>query len=156
MSASTPADAVVTAYLQLFLAKATSIKNKANSNAILSGRDDLMEKFKVLIEDNFISLRRPAQYADLLHISPDTLSKRCKLYFKKTPTELIHERIVLEAKKGLHLTRKSIKEIAHGLDFEDEHYFSRFFKKVAGVTPLSFRQKTGISVVANLSTVNPE
>ncbi len=149
-------DAIVTAYLQLILAKATSIKGRENSTAVSNNRDELMEKLRSLIEENFIDMRKPAQYAEALHISPDTLSKRCKQYFSKTPTELIHERIALEAKKGLHLTRKSIKEIAHGLKFQDEHYFSRFFKKITKVTPLAFRQKTGISVVANSSSLKPE
>lgn len=154
--ASEPADVVLTAYLQLLLAKATSIKNKMNAGRALIERDDLMENLKSLIEENFTTMRKPAEYANVLHISPDTLSKRCKQYFKKTPTALIHERIVLEAKKGLHLTRKSIKEIAYSLKFQDEHYFSRFFKKVAKVTPLAFRAKTGISIVTNSSTSNPE
>jgi AraC family transcriptional activator of pobA len=148
------ADAVLTAYLQLFLAKATTIKTQ--SPTLPAERDEIMEQFRELIEAHFLALRRPAAYADLLHISPNTLTKRCRQYFRKTPTELIQERIVLEAKRGLHLSRRSVKEIAHELNFEDEHYFSRFFKKITGVTPLAFRQKTGISVVADLSSNNPE
>ena len=59
--------------------------------------------------------------------------------------------MILEAKKQLHLTRQSIKEIAYNLKFQDEFYFSRVFKKVAKVSPQTFRDKTGISMVADLS-----
>ncbi|WP_222597054.1 helix-turn-helix domain-containing protein [Chitinophaga pinensis] len=58
--------------------------------------------------------------------------------------------MILEAKRQLHLTRRSIKEIAYSLQFSDEFYFSRFFKKFTKVSPQTFRQKTGISIVADL------
>ena len=69
----------------------------------------------------------------------------------KSPSQLIQERVMLEAKKQLHLTHKSIKEVAAALHFSDEHYFSRFFKKQAGISPTVFREKVGISIVADLS-----
>jgi AraC family transcriptional activator of pobA len=62
---------------------------------------------------------------------------------------LISERLIFEAKKQLHLTKQSIKEIAYNLQFEDEFYFSRVFKKFTKVSPKVFRAKTGISVVAD-------
>ncbi len=63
---------------------------------------------------------------------------------------MTHERIILEAKKKLHLTRQSIKEIAYALNFTDEFYFSRFFKNFVKVSPQTYREKTGISIVADL------
>ena len=65
--------------------------------------------------------------------------------------QLIQERVTLEAKKLLHLTYKSVKEIAAELNFEDEFYFSRYFKKNVGVSPLRYREKVGISIVAKIS-----
>ena len=56
--------------------------------------------------------------------------------------------MLLEAKKKLHLTYKSIKEIANELGFEDEFYFSRYFKKLTNVSPKTFRENVGISIVA--------
>jgi len=49
----------------------------------------------------------------------------------------------MEAKRDLYLTSKSVKEIAHALGFRDEHYFSRFFKKNAYVSPQTYRAKVG-------------
>jgi len=113
-------------------------------------KDDLMERFRQLLDEHFLTLHKPNDYADLLAVSPNTLTKRCTKYFKKPPTHLITERLILEAKKQLHLTRKSIKEIAFALNFQDEFYFSRVFKKFTNVSPQAFRDKTGISIVADL------
>lgn len=65
--------------------------------------------------------------------------------------QLIQERVTLEAKKLLHLTYKSVKEIANELNFEDEFYFSRYFKKNVGLSPTHYREKVGISIVAKIS-----
>ena len=146
-----PDDMVLRSYLQLILAKASSIKIKSVSDENRVGkRDEQMEHFLLLLEQNYLHLHKPGDYADLLSMSLNNFSKRCTRYFKKPPSALIQERIVLEAKKKLHLTRQSIKEIANALNFEDEFYFSRFFKKFTKVSPQTFRDKTGISIVADL------
>ncbi|WP_306353849.1 helix-turn-helix domain-containing protein [Flavobacterium sp. '19STA2R22 D10 B1'] len=144
---------VLTSYLQLFLAKSSKIKRAVLTEDLAPSImvDEIMERFKILLEQHFLALHKPSDYANLLHITPNVLSKRCKLYFRKTPTQLIQERIIIEAKKKIHLTRLSIKEIAFELQFQDEHYFSRFFKKITGISPQKFRNSAGISIVADLS-----
>ncbi|NRF38282.1 AraC family transcriptional regulator [Pedobacter foliorum] len=146
----TLSDIVPRAYLQLFLAKSSSIKMNAISNQD-SERDELMERFSQLLEEHYLSLRKPADYAELLSMSRDNFTRRCTRYFRKSPSQLIQERLILEAKKQLHLTRQSIKEIAYNLQFQDEFYFSRVFKKFTKVSPQGFRDKTGISIVADMS-----
>lgn len=142
---------VLRAYLQLFLAKSTSIKLRVmDAEEPAMPKDELMERFRQLIDGNYLTLHKPNDYAELLAVSPGTLTKRCTKYFKKPPTHLITERLILEAKRQLHLTRKSIKEIAYALNFSDEFYFSRVFKKFTNVSPQAFRDKTGISIVADL------
>jgi len=142
---------VLRSYLQLFLAKSTTIKRRLIAHQEKTEvKDELMERFRQLLDEHFLTLHKPNDYADLLAVSPNTLTKRCTKYFKKPPTHLITERLILEAKKQLHLTRKSIKEIAFALNFQDEFYFSRVFKKFTNVSPQAFRDKTGISIVADL------
>ena len=142
---------VLRSYLQLFLAKSTTIKRRLMAHQEKTeAKDDLMERFRQLLDEHFLTLHKPNDYADLLAVSPNTLTKRCTKYFKKPPTHLITERLILEAKKQLHLTRKSIKEIAFALNFQDEFYFSRVFKKFTNVSPQAFRDKIGISIVADL------
>lgn len=147
-----PAELVLRAYLQLVLAKASQLKTRSLSNPVFSvQRDEQMEQFRQLLEQHYLDLHKPQDYAALLAMSPNNLTKRCTRYFKKPPSALIQERLILEAKKQLHLTRKSIKEIAWTLKFDDEFYFSRFFKKFTKVSPQTFRDQTGISIVADLS-----
>lgn len=144
---------VLISYLQLFLAICSRIKRAQIEQGSLSlGRDDEMERLKALVDAHFLTKRRPSEYAKLLNLTTDSLAKRCRKYFAKSPSQLIQERTVLEAKKRLHLTRESVKQIAFALHFEDEHYFSRFFKKACGASPQAFRKKGGISPVADLST----
>jgi len=147
-----PSESILRAYLQLFLAKSSAIKIKAIAeNKDKTEKDEQMERFKKLLDEHFLTLHKPSDYAGLLAMTPDNLTKRSVRYFKKTPSQLIQERLMLEAKKQLHLTRKSIKEIAWNLKFQDEFYFSRVFKKFTKVSPQAFRDKTGISIVADLS-----
>lgn len=140
---------VLKTYLQLILALCSREKKAVldTENHIATVEDELSD-FQNLIQIHFKNERSPSFYADTLAISSSSLSKRTKQLFAKTPTQLIQERVVLEAKKLLHLTHKSIKEIAGELCFEDEFYFSRYFKKHVGLSPLHFREKVGISIVA--------
>lgn len=142
---------VMRGYLQLLLAKSSSIKLRSAANRQdLQEKDEQMEKFRELLDQHYLTLHKPADYADLLAMSPNNFTKRCTRYFKKSPSAMIQERLILEAKKQLHLTRRSIKEIAYALQFSDEFYFSRFFKKFTKVSPQTFRLRTGISIVADL------
>lgn len=143
-------DIVIRAYLQLWLAKASAIKINALENLEVKDVDRLMEQFRLLIDQHFLSLHKPSDYAQLLNISSNLLTKRSTKYFNKTPSQLINEKLILEAKRQLHLTRLSIKEITYRLNFQDEFYFSRVFKKFTKVSPQTFRDKTGISIVADL------
>jgi AraC-like DNA-binding protein len=142
---------VMRGYLQLLLAKSSSIKMKSAANMQdPQDKDEQMEKFRELLDQHYLTLHKPSDYADMLAMSANNFTKRCTKYFKKSPSAMIQERLILEAKKQLHLTRRSIKEIAFSLQFSDEFYFSRFFKKFTKVSPQTFRQQTGISIVADL------
>lgn len=142
-------EAVIKAYLQLILAlcsgeKYRQIQNKNIQEAVSAD----MQKFQQLLEDNFLQEKTPSFYADSLAISVANLSRKTKQNFGKTPMQMIQDRVILEAKKRLHLTYKPIKQIAAELNFDDEFYFSRYFKKNVGLSPLYYREKVGISVVA--------
>ena len=148
---NTYAAAVVKAYLQLILALCSKIKSKDNSIEAEKNAHHPLMNFKELLENNFHKERQPSFYAAKMGISPNNFSKICKQYFLKTPSTLIHERVILESKKLIHLTYKSMKEIAAELNFDDENYFSRYFKKHTGITPTAFRENVGISIAADLS-----
>ncbi|MEG1668085.1 AraC family transcriptional regulator [Chryseobacterium sp.] len=142
---------VLQSYLQLILAISSMEKNKLLPDKEII-KDDFKElkSFQNLVEEHFIVEKNLSFYADLLNITSNTLSKKIKSKFNKTPSQIIQERVILEAKKEIHLTRKSIKEIAVELNFNDEFHFSKYFKKYVGISPSQFRKETGISIVADL------
>lgn len=142
---------VVKAYLQLILALCSKIKSKDLVIYEEKNAHHPLMNFKALLENNFHKERQPSFYAAQMGISPNNFSKICKQHFLKTPSELIHERVILESKKLIHLSYKSMKEIAAELHFDDENYFSRYFKKHTKITPTAFRENVGISIVADLS-----
>jgi len=101
---------------------------------------DTIRKFNFLVDIHFREKRKVKEYADLLHKSPKTLSNLFAQYNQKSPQVIIQERIILEAKRLLKFTDKQSQEIAYDLGFEDPAYFSRFFKKIAKVTPLAYKE----------------
>lgn len=144
--------AIAQSYLQLILAICSKVKvlleNSQTTASALNLNTKTAAEFRQLLELHFKQERSVAFYALQLGMAVNTLSKQCRSHFHKSPTFLIQERVVLEAKKLIHLTFKSMKEIATELSFEDQHYFSRYFKKHTGVSPVAFRKNVGISSVA--------
>jgi AraC-like DNA-binding protein len=82
-----------------------------------------------------------ADYAEMLFITPKSLSKKIGLLSNDTPNDIIKNRIVLESKRLLAHTSMTVKEIAHSLNYEDDAYFVRFFTKATGVSPITFRKQ---------------
>lgn len=103
---------------------------------------DLIRKFNVLVDMHYKSKKQVADYADLLFKSPKTLSNLFAKYNQKSPLQIIHERIVLEAKRLLLYTDKTAKEIAFELGFDEVATFHKLFKKVIGKTPQNFKKHT--------------
>lgn len=101
----------------------------------------LLRNFLNLIELNYKNLKLPKDYAALLYITPNHLNALCKELLGQSAGDLIRNRIVLEAKRLLVIRDYSIAEIAYMLNFNDNSYFTKFFKKIEGVTPEEFRKK---------------
>lgn len=100
---------------------------------------NIIRKFNLLVEANFRSEHSVSFYAGQLFKSPKTLSNFFAIYNHKTPSQVIQERIVIEAKRLLSYTDKTITQITFELGFEDVSYFSNFFKKHTRQSPLEFR-----------------
>jgi AraC family transcriptional activator of pobA len=138
---------ILVSYLKIFLITSSRLKTEQQPEA-LELVSDLKEPFvlqhlKEAIEKNFKKKHSASDYAEALNISAKALAKITKNYFNKTITELISERIIIEAKRELYLTKKTVKEIAYELGYDDEHYFSRFFKNNADVSPQTYRETVG-------------
>ncbi|KAF2079636.1 helix-turn-helix domain-containing protein [Flavobacterium sharifuzzamanii] len=133
-------------YLKIFLITASRLKTEQleEMKSVPDSKEPLiLQSLKDAIELNFKTKHSAGNYAELLNISPKALAKLSKNYFNKTLTDLISERIIIEAKRELYLTNKTVKEIAYELGYDDEHYFSRFFKTHADVSPQMYRETVG-------------
>ena len=99
----------------------------------------IIRKFNLLVEGNYRSEHSVRFYANQLCKSPKTLSNFFAIYNHKTPSQVIQERILIEAKRLLSYTGKTVKQITFELGFEDVSYFSNFFKKHTRLSPVDFR-----------------
>jgi AraC family transcriptional regulator, transcriptional activator of pobA len=99
-----------------------------------------IRKFNLLVEANFKSEHSVSFYAQQLFKSPKTLSNLFAVYSHKSPSLVIQERILIEAKRLLSYTDRPVKQITFELGFEDVSYFSNFFKKHTQSSPLDFRK----------------
>jgi AraC-like DNA-binding protein len=82
----------------------------------------------------------PKEYAEMLYITPNHLNALVNATIGKSAGTLIRDRILLEAKRMLVNSDQNVNEIAYQLQFEDNAYFSRFFKKYTDTSPEKFRQ----------------
>lgn len=98
-----------------------------------------IERFMQLIDASFKEKKLVSHYASVLNITANYLNILCKKHLKIAATQLIQQRIILEAKRLLKSTTLSVKEIAFELGFADHAYFSNFFKTQTGTTPTDFR-----------------
>ncbi len=140
---------LLVSYLKIFLITAARLKTAQQPEAKQAVGDNqepfILQTLKDAIERDFKIKHSASDYADGLNISAKALAKITKTYFKKTLTELIAERIVIEAKRELYLTSKTVKQIAYELGYEDEFYFSRFFKTNAAISPQLYRETVGFA-----------
>ena len=138
---------LLVSYLKIFLITASRLKKEQQPIvAVLMDENStpfILQNLKKFIEVHFKTKHSASDYADLLNISPKALATITKKYFNKTLTNLIVERIIIEAKRELYLTNKPVKEIAYELGYDDEHYFSRFFKNNVEVSPQMYRETVG-------------
>ncbi|MDM1297699.1 AraC family transcriptional regulator [Empedobacter falsenii] len=98
-----------------------------------------LAKFNMLIDEFYKEEKSVVFYAEKLHISANYLNILCKKHLKVSATQLIQQRIIIEAKRHLKSGDLSIKEIAFDLGFTDHAYFSNFFKAQTNITPSEFR-----------------
>ncbi len=97
-----------------------------------------LRQLEDLIEKNYKSIKAPHQYAKMMAITEKHLNRISNTCLNKTTTELISDRVILEAKRLLTHSKLPINIISSELGFEDNSYFARLFKKKTGLTALEF------------------
>ena len=96
------------------------------------------QEFETLVEEYFTTEKSIAFYASLLNISSKHLNRITQTVVQKTATDVITERVILEAKRMLMYLDESLVEIAFRLGYEEYSYFVRVFRKTSGMTPTQF------------------
>ena len=139
---------VLVAFLKVFLIESVRQKKQFDKDTVLQFSDRQLEVLQNLvdsIENNFSKVHALQSYAEMLSVNATTLAAIAKKYLNQTPSALITNRIMIEAKRELYLSSKPIKQIAAALGYDDEFYFSRFFKKKVGVSPDIYRKTVGFA-----------
>ncbi|PYF76737.1 helix-turn-helix transcriptional regulator [Pedobacter nutrimenti] len=102
---------------------------------------DIIREFNYLVDSHFLKHHDVAFYASKLNKSPKTLANLFSVILKRTPREIIHDRIMIHARRQINYSNSSIKEIAHQLGYNDLQTFSRFFRNREGISPIQYRDK---------------
>jgi len=106
----------------------------------LSRGELLTQAFKEMLERQYTTAKRPSDYAGQLHVSTPYLNECVRAVTGHSVSYAIQQRVLLEAKRLLHHSAQSVKEIAAALGYDDYPYFARLFAKGTGMTALAFRQ----------------
>lgn len=129
-------------YLRLFLIQALRLIETQESvvSSTTHQQNQLAQDFIALVEKHFREEHTVTGYAEKLFVAPKSLAKRLHALEYPTPLQIIRDRLMLEAKRQLKFTNKTVREIAFELGFEDPAYFSRLFSKHSKVSPVKYRQ----------------
>ena len=127
-------------YLKQFIILSVRVK-KEYDTLEENTESKLFKDFSTLVEFNFKKLHSVTDYAERLGLSPKSLTKHFQKIGTQTPSDFIKKRILLEAKRKLIYTDASVKEIGFDLGFNDPAYFTRFFTKTIGKSPLHFKKE---------------
>ncbi len=125
---------------RLLIISTRMVKKEVHLPEISNVQLDIIRKYNLLVEKHFREKHQVKDYADMMYKSPKTLSNLFNKYGGKSPLAMIHERILLEAKRLLLYSDKTTEEIAFDLGYKDSGHFSKLFKKLEGQSPSLFKK----------------
>lgn len=101
----------------------------------------LATRYTELLERDFRSSKGVAQYAEALGVTPTHLTRVCKQTCGRSASDILHDRVIFEARLLLSETRMPIAEVSRALGFTSPAYFTRAFQHRTGKTPSTFRRQ---------------
>ena len=123
----------------LYFCKAVYERYKTTENH-LTRAQVITQKFEILVDKMYVDTKNVGDYADELNITPNYLTTTVKKLTGKSAKDIIQDRLLVESKSLLKFSGLDIGEIAYRLNFQEPTHFTRFFKKLSGLTPNQFRQ----------------
>lgn len=103
----------------------------------------LLGRFMALVEKHYREHLTVDRFAHQLGISSTSLNTLCRELAGLTALQIVHQRLLLEAKRNLIYTRVTVYQLSDSLGFSDPTYFSRFFRRLSGQSPNAFRRAAG-------------
>jgi AraC-like DNA-binding protein len=134
-------DMLLSMLKRLLILSVRILRRSNNLHRLENSQADIIREFNFLVEGHFSKHHDVAFYASKLNRSPKTLSNLFSIVSQRPPLNIIHDRIMVHAKRQINYTNLSIKEIAYELGYDDIQTFSRFFKNKEGVSPIRYREK---------------
>lgn len=131
---------LITGYLLTVLLELKEILQPIEQGSLSSRPFLIAKQYHDLLAKHITSHRDIGFYASKLGVSPNHLNKSLKMATGETAIELRNRTTLLEAKLLLKESHLTINEIAARLGFCEQSYFSRFFKKATGLSPLQYRE----------------
>ena len=135
-------DLLVRMFLNIILIEAERIYNrkKVETPFVLSRKEQLVARFQLMVNQKIITLKQVNEYASLLHVHPHYLNDVVKEITGYPASHFIQKQLINEIKSRLIQTNDTVGIIAEDLNFTEESYLGRFFKKQVGVTPIQYRK----------------
>lgn len=134
---------VAKSYIQIMLCNFFDrfvLKNETTEEqAPKSRKEELFKNFIKLVKDNYLNHRSITFYADKLCVSPKYLSSVVHKVSEKYATDWINQYVILEAKSMLRMEDTNIKDVSNHLNFANQSFFAKFFKKHTGYTPKEYK-----------------
>lgn len=130
--------AILESYLRSWLLHCIELQKQVN---VIPHSDPRLHVLIDFIETNYRKQRHASFYATQLSISAKRLNELTRQSLGKTISQMINDRLILEAKREISYIEKPIKEISYRLGFSEPSYFTRFFGKQTGYTPQDFRRR---------------
>ncbi|MEK9971708.1 MAG: helix-turn-helix domain-containing protein, partial [Ferrovibrio sp.] len=140
--------AAIAAHIRLVFVAQARLR-QADRQAALSRDADaaLFARFRVLVEQHYREHLAISAYASELAVTEKRLTAACRRVAEKAPLDVIHARLLIEAKRNLLYTSMTIAEAGYALGFRDPAYFTRFFTRRAGMAPKQFKAAAGHEAV---------
>tara|TARA_B110000971_G_C20012902_1_gene502479 strand:- start:1150 stop:1953 length:804 start_codon:yes stop_codon:yes gene_type:complete len=106
---------------------------------------DLFDRFQILLDKYITQHRKITFYSNKLNVTRRKLGETIKSIMNDTTENIIAKRLLIEIKRRLIYSTENIGQIAYDLKFEDNSYFTKFFKKLTKITPKEFRRNNKLT-----------
>jgi AraC family transcriptional activator of pobA len=135
----------IKAHLQLLLVTIARLhgRDQPPQDEVRRRDTETVARYRQHIERNFHQQPGLGDFARAIGVTTARLNTACRAVTGRSAMMLVHDRLVIEAKRDLLYTDRAVGEVARALGFADPAYFNRFFRRHTGQTPGAFRREMG-------------